>query len=253
MNRGNEAWAEFLLALRLLTRLPVPDPGHTPERMAASVRWYPAAGAVIGLLVGGVYLLATLVFPVMLAVLIATGFGVFLTGALHEDGLADTCDGLGGGHTKERALEIMRDSRIGTYGAVGLGMVLAIKITALVAFPYGVFWVLVAGHALSRLSAVVVIETSDYARVDGVARPVAGRLDHTGRHIALASAGAVLLPLLIVMPIMAVLFGVITLALGHWLVRKVFEPKLGGYTGDCLGAVQQVSELGFYLGLLMWL
>jgi len=247
-----EARAEFLLALQFLTRLPVPDPGYTPERMAGSTRWHPAAGALIGALVGAAYVIAALAFPPLLALIAATGFGLLLTGAFHEDGFADACDGLGGGATRERAMEIMRDSRLGTYGTAGLGLMLAAKIAALAALPF-LFWVLIAGHAASRASAVAVIAGSTYLRDHGTGKPVAEGLDGAGLGLALLTAAAALLPLAFLLPPMAVIAGLGGLAAGHWLMRRAFERKLGGYTGDCLGAVQQTSELGFYAGLVLWL
>jgi len=253
---GGEARAEFQLALQFLTRLPVPDPGYSDTRMARSPRWYPLAGALIGLIVAVVYALAARVFPVPVAVLVSTGFGLMLTGALHEDGFADCCDGLGGGATRERAMEIMRDSRLGSYGALGLGMMLALKALALIALaPEGaVYWGLVAAHAASRASAVVVMATSTYQRPSGAGTPVSGGIDRAGLGFALACGAAAVLPLWVfAVPLMAVVCALAGLALGHLAMRRVYERRLGGHTGDCLGAVQQCSELGFYLGLLAWL
>ena len=122
----------FLLALQLLTRLRLPiEVEYSPEAQRASPRWYPGAGVVIGVITGVIYGGAALLFTPLLAVLISTAAGLIITGALHEDGFADACDGLGGVRPRERVLEIMRDSRIGTYGVVGLGMMLAVKIASL--------------------------------------------------------------------------------------------------------------------------
>jgi adenosylcobinamide-GDP ribazoletransferase len=251
----DEARAEFLLALQFLTRLPLPDPGFSPQRFAASTRWYPAAGAVIGALVGLVWWVASWVFPPVVAVLAATAFGLLLTGCFHEDGFADACDGLGGGATRERALEIMKDSRIGTYGAVGLGMMLAGKVAALAALSATVplLWVLVAGHAASRAASVQVIATSRYVRDHGTGKPVADGIGHDGLRFALLCGAAALLPAVLAAGLPAVLAGLAGLALGALAMRRVFERRIGGYTGDCLGAVQQCAEVGFYLGLLAWL
>ena len=141
--------------------------------------------------------LAHLVFPVSLAVLLSTAASLLATGAFHEDGFADACDGLGGGATRERALEIMRDSRLGTYGAAGLGLMLAAKVLALAAAPPAVIpWLLVAAHAASRSSAVLVIATSTYVRDSGIAAPLADPMRPRGVAFALATgAAAVCLPL----------------------------------------------------------
>jgi adenosylcobinamide-GDP ribazoletransferase len=250
-----EQWAIFLLAVQFLTRLPVPaSAGFTPERLTAATRFYPLVGALIGGLVAGVYALALLLWPPMVAVLLSIAAGLALTGAFHEDGLADMFDGVGGGLTRERALEIMKDSRIGTYGAAALILALALKAAALAAMPpLAVILALVAGHGLSRFSAVLVIATSSYVRDHGTAKPVAEGVSRQSLLIATASALVLLLALAWGLGISPALLGLAGLALGHWGMRRVFERKLGGYTGDCLGAVQQGSELGFYLGLLAWL
>jgi adenosylcobinamide-GDP ribazoletransferase len=239
--------AVFLLALQFLTRLPLPARGYSAARMSATPRWLPAVGALIGGLVALAWLAAAAVFPPVLAVLLATAFGLLLTGCLHEDGFADACDGLGGGATRARALEIMRDSRLGTYGAAGLGMMLAAKVAALIALPGALIpLALVAGHAASRASAVAVIASSAYVRDHGTGKPVATGLSRRSLAFALACGVA---PLLFLPPL-AALGGFAGLILGHLAMRSAWQRKLGGYTGDCLGAVQQVSEVGFTLGLL---
>jgi adenosylcobinamide-GDP ribazoletransferase len=244
--------AVFLLALQFLTRLPLPaDVGYTPARMAATPRWHPGVGAVVGALSGLAFALAALLFPPTLAALIATAAGLLLTGAFHEDGLADACDGLGGGATRERALAIMRDSRIGTYGAAGLGLALAAKVLALGALPVAATpLVLVAGHAASRGSAVAVIASAAYVRDHGTAKPVAEGIGPGGLAFALATGGLALLAVALALPPATVAGGLLGLGLGHVAMRSRFERRLGGYTGDCLGAVQQASELGLYLGVL---
>lgn len=242
----NEA-AILLLAVQFLTRLPVPAQGHTPARLAATPRWFPAVGALIGGLIALAWLAAASVFPPVLAALLATAFGLSLTGCFHEDGFADACDGLGGGATRAKALEIMRDSRLGTYGAAGLGMMLATRVAVLAALPGALVpLALVAGHAASRASAVAVIATSTYVRDHGTGKPVATGLGRGGLAFALACG---LAPLSLLPPL-AALGGLAGLLLGHLAMRRAFERKLGGYTGDCLGAVQQTSEVGFTLGLL---
>lgn len=248
--RAAEAWARFLHALQFLTRLPV-RVAYDPRRMAASSAWHPAVGLLIGAFAGLVFWLASRVFPPALAALLSTAAGMLLTGALHEDGFADVCDGLGGGRTRERVLEIMRDSRLGTYGAAGLGLMLGAKILAVAALPVAVVpGVLVAGHAASRASAVLLLATSVYARFDGAAGSVAGGPSSGGLGLAVAVGGLALLSLLLFLPVGSVACGVLGLALGHAAMRAAFERRLAGYTGDCVGATQQTSELGLYLGAL---
>ena len=132
-----------------------------------------------------------------------------------------------------------------------LGLMLAAKILALAAMPVVIVpWVLIAGHASSRASSVVVIATSTYVRAAGAATPIAGGVGRGGLAVALGTAGLVILGLGLVLPWAAILGGIGGLVLGHGLMRAGFERRLGGYTGDCLGAAQQASEVGFYLGLL---
>jgi adenosylcobinamide-GDP ribazoletransferase len=247
-----EEWIVFLLALQFLTRLPLPaELGWSEARMAATPRWHPAVGALVGAAAAAVYWAAVQVFPPLLAVLLSTAAGVLLTGAFHEDGFADACDGLGGGTTREHALAIMRDSRLGTYGALGLGLIVAGKVAALAALPpAAVPVVLVAGHAASRASSAAVLATSAYVRDHGTGKPVAGGIGPRGLVLALGTGAAAVLALALVLPAATVAGALAGLGLGHWAMRRVFERRLGGYTGDCLGAVQQTSEVGLYLGVL---
>jgi adenosylcobinamide-GDP ribazoletransferase len=252
--RAREEAAALALALQFLTRLPLPrSPSFTPARMSASLRYYPAVGALVGGVGAAVLLLAAQALPLAVSVLLSLTATLALTGALHEDGLADTFDGLGG-RTRERSLEIMRDSRIGSYGVLALGLVLAGKVAALLAMPVGLAAAaLVAGHAASRLSAVILIATSRYLRPTGTGGFTAAGIGATGLAVATATGLVCLLGLLAWQGAGAALAATAGLAAGHVLARLVFERRLGGFTGDCLGAAQQLSELGLYLGLLAWI
>ena len=251
MSRAREELAVFLLAVQFLTRWPVRSQDlFTEARLTAATRYYPLVGAMIGAFAGGVFWLAHLVFPASLSVVLATAASLLATGAFHEDGFADTCDGLGGGTTREHALEIMRDSRLGTYGAAGLGLMLAAKVLALAAAPpETVPWLLIAAHAASRSCAVLAIAAGTYVRDSGIATPVADAVAPDSLAFVLATGGAAVCVLLAVTTPSVILTGLAGLAVGHLAMRAVYERKLGGYTGDCLGAVQQTSELGLYLGV----
>ena len=242
----------FVLALQFMTRLRLPvEAAFTAQAQAESPRWYPGAGLVIGLICGVIAWGASLFWPPLVAVLVATAAGLIVTGALHEDGFADACDGLGGTRPKEQVLEIMRDSRIGTYGVLGLGLMLGTKVATLAALPMGALpFVLIAGHAVSRASMLWVMASSEYIRETGAASGVAGGLDQRSVVTGAVTAAVTLLPLVFVLPVLALPLGLAGLAAGHYAMRRRYEARLGGYTGDCLGAVQQCSELGFYLGLL---
>ena len=176
---------------------------------------------------------------------------------MHEDGLADTFDGIGiaptGGSSeahRDRMLDIMRDSRLGTLGALALVVALALKVASLAGLPPHVVCLgLVTGHGLSRLSSIVVMQTSTYVREAGVATPFAHRLGLAGWLVVLLTGVALLAGLSLVLGPLTASLTLAGLIAGHALMRLGFERKLGGYTGDTLGAVQQASEIGLYVGL----
>jgi adenosylcobinamide-GDP ribazoletransferase len=248
---GGENLARFWLALQFLTRLPVRTAGiFTPERLRFTPAFYPAVGVVVGLITGLLAWGLAAIFPPVVAVLLSTLAGLMVTGALHEDGLADLCDGLGGGRSRERALEIMRDSRLGSYGVIGLGLALALKVATLAALPvWALPLVLLAGHSASRASMLAVMASSDYVRPEGAGSAVSGGISGDMLRVAALTTALALLPLLICLPF-PLLGGILGLIFAHAALRQRFEARLGGYTGDCLGATQQVSEIGFYLGVL---
>jgi len=246
--RLRDEGATFVLALQFLTRLPLPDV-YTPARMAALPRWFPAAGALIGGLAALAWLAAAAAFPPALAALLSTAFGLLLTGCFHEDGFADACDGLGGGWDKAQILAIMKDSRIGSYGAIGIGTMLLAKWNALMEMDEGyLLTALVAGHAVSRFASTTLIYALDYVRDDAGSRakPLATRMSAGALAVAavFGLAPCALLPLPEIGYALAAVT-LVTLAAARYFVRRI-----GGYTGDCLGATQQAAELAFYIGLL---
>jgi len=244
-------FVKLVLALQFLTRLPVPSRVPCTEELFANTpRYYPVVGMLIGSLCALVFLLSSLLFQTTVAVALMMMCSVLITGAFHEDGLADTFDGVGGGLTRERALEIMKDSRLGTYGSLALIMILLLKFTALSTLSTPVIVIgLIAGHGLSRLSSVLVMMSSQYVRDHGTGKPVANGIDQASAIIVLLTGLVCLLLTFFFVSVNAVFFGFIGLVVGHLIMRSVYTKKLGGYTGDTLGAVQQVSEVGFYLGL----
>lgn len=240
----------FFGAVRFFTRLPVPGwVGHSAAALNHSARYFPAVGLLVGGLGALVYLAAALLWPPAVAVLLSMAATIYATGAFHEDGLSDSVDGLGGGWDKLRILEIMKDSRVGSYGVIAMGLALLGKFTLLAALdPALVPFALLAGHAVSRFCATLLLATLDYVRDDllAKAKPLATRL----------SAGALCCALLFVvfalalLPLEKAIAGCLLAGLvTFWLAAK-FRRWLGGYTGDCLGATQQLSEIAFYLGLL---
>ncbi|SIO28589.1 cobalamin-5'-phosphate synthase [Rhodovulum sp. ES.010] len=243
-----------LLAVQFLTRVPVPAADiFTPERMSRAVRYFPLVGLALGAVLGAVLALGSAVFPPVVAALLAVALGVRLTGALHEDGLADLADGLGGADTRERALEIMRDSRIGSYGTLALGLVMALKVAALAHMGVAVgAWALVAAHGLSRVASLILMLRLPYAREEGKAGFAS---PGAGRGPALIAAGTVVLALLAVAATAgagaAVSAAIATAAVTAWMGTMLVR-RLAGHTGDALGAVQQLSETAVLLAVLAW-
>jgi adenosylcobinamide-GDP ribazoletransferase len=240
----------FFGAIRFFTRLPVPGwVGHSAKALNCSARYFPAVGLIVGSIGALVYQLAAVVWPQTVAVMLSMAATIYATGAFHEDGLADTVDGIGGGWDKLRILEIMKDSRVGSYGVVSTVLALVGKFVLLSALDGALIpLALLAGHALSRFCATVLLATMDYVREDlqSKAKPLATRLSGGAMLVALGFViGALAL-----LPIEKAIVGCLLAALVTlWLSAK-FRRWLGGYTGDCLGATQQVSEIAFYLGLL---
>ena len=243
----------FLTAVGFFTRVPVP--GWVPfsvERLAHAARYLPAVGWLVGGLGALAYGLASQVLPPDVAVVLSMVATLVATGAFHEDGLADTCDGLGGGLDRDRALAIMKDSRIGSYGAIGLVLALLLKALALVNLGVDadmpVILALLAAHPLSRLAPVTLMAVLDYARTghDAKAGAVARRL--TPAELGIATLAGVL-PLLLLNATEAGLALAATVIVTAWAGR-LFRRRLDGYTGDCLGATQQIAELAIYLALL---
>jgi len=239
----------LLTALQFFTRIPVPAwVGYSDAQLNASARYFPLVGALVGGACAGVYWLAARVFPTTVAVLLGLAAGIWLTGAFHEDGLADTCDGLGGGSTRERALEIMKDSRIGSYAAVGLVLVLLGKYAALISLPpERIALALIAAHALSRWMAVSILFTHDYVREDASARNKPMAKGISGGALAYAGIWALAPLAMLGWPGLA---GLAAATAARVWFGRLLTRRLGGYTGDTLGATQQVAELAFYLGAL---
>lgn len=237
----------FFTALMFFTRIPCARwAGHTENDLNHAARYFPLVGIVVGAAAAAVYLAARQAFPQGIAVLASMAAALWLTGAFHEDGLADAVDGLGGGWDKEQALTIMQDSRLGSYGAIVLFMMLLTKFQTLTHLvPALIPAVLVTGHALSRFCAVLVISTQQYVRASGKAKPLATRLS-TGELILAAICGTA--PLAWLAP--QLLWALLPVALVWLWFGRLLQRRLGGYTGDCLGAMQQLCELAFYLGVL---
>jgi adenosylcobinamide-GDP ribazoletransferase len=261
--------ALFFTAAQFLTRLPMPAiRDFESSSLSQSVRYFPLVGVLVGLINIGVWWVSNRWLPASVSIGIMLAASAAVTGALHEDGFADACDGFGGGTTPDRVLAIMKDSRIGAYGAIGVFLLLGLKWTALAALPLTVFpLMVVAAHAMSRWCSVALIWRLAYVRGDDDAKskPFAGRLGGAAWILsgligiaglaplaaawarwsgdaALSAAGAV------TSGAAALGAGAAAAALATLLAGGYFRRRIGGYTGDCLGAAQQLAELAFLLG-----
>ncbi len=253
-------WILLLVAVQFLTRLPVPPfKNYNPQWLHQSSRHFPAVGLLVGLLCAGVFWLGSVLFTPLVAAVMSTVFGIKLTGAFHEDGLADSCDGLGGGLTRERTLTIMKDSRLGTYGVLGLVSALLLKISLLAAMPLSVAIVaLIIGHTASRLLCISLLALLPYGGEieHAKAKPMAQQLTPLQ---GLFSSGWLLVAGFLVLLIFPNTMQQISI--NQWLLalvlalvateymRRLLRRRLDGYTGDGLGATQQLSEVAIYAGL----
>jgi adenosylcobinamide-GDP ribazoletransferase len=290
----------FLTAIMFLTRIRVPPAvDHSPDHLREAPRYFPVVGWIVGAVSALFYLLGSRFISTDAGVIAAIVTGIWVTGAFHEDGFADVCDGFGGGWTKEKILVIMKDSRIGAFGAIGLILLLGSKFVLLrelpaytpalvsaapgtltpglwATTPWNVFYdhrysilAIICAHSLGRLMTVLVMQAGTYARAGadgsagagagGSAGERAGAVDpgksaaitsqrmSTGGLVAaivFALAPFIFLPwhyLLVIAPALYATFE----------LNRYFKRWIGGYTGDCLGAIEQVAEITIYLGFVL--
>jgi adenosylcobinamide-GDP ribazoletransferase len=249
----------FFTALMFYTRIPCPkDVDHSPEYINKATRYFPLIGWIVGLISFGVYLLSSILFTREIAIIASLLAGVLTTGAFHEDGLADVADGFGGGWTKEKILDIMKDSRVGAYGAISLVFLFGLKFFALNHLlstichtkHLVVALLFISYHSLARLTAINIVFTSQYSRDDETskAKPIAK--EHGIKEII----GAYFFGLL---PLIGLCFfhkklilTLLPLFLVYFFAKRYFTKWLNGYTGDCLGAVEQIAETTVLLAFI---
>jgi adenosylcobinamide-GDP ribazoletransferase len=244
---------EFLNALRFMTIVPAPssDAAARPDWLLRCAKYFPAVGICIGFVSAGVLLLAGTIWGPVIAALLAVATSIVVTGALHEDGLADTADGFGGGWSVEKRLAIMKDSRIGAYGTLALAFGVALRVTALTEMP---LWsgaaALIAAHAAARISPAFVMNTLPYA-----GDTAAMKVNYTDAPVSMNDLGFALIVVVCALAPLAfisipsvtsglLLGAALAAAIALWARRLI-----NGYTGDVLGAVEQMFEIGFLLGV----
>lgn len=253
----------YLLAVQYFTRIPVRGPlaewiGFSPDMLRASARHFPGVGWLVGMAACVSFAVVSLLLPDTAATAFAAAVGcmiatALLTGAFHEDGLADLADGLGGSSDRARALEIMKDSRVGSFGVLALVLVVAAKISlvaVLARAPGAVLTALLAAHTVSRFWPLVVVHTLPHVgdTATSKSKPLADQIERRALWVA---AGWCVVPValmalahgLVFMVLAIAASGLAMLGMRHWLQRR-----LQGFTGDGLGGVQQVCEVAFYFG-----
>ncbi|PIA79359.1 adenosylcobinamide-GDP ribazoletransferase [Gaetbulibacter sp. 4G1] len=243
----------FLTAIMFFTRIPCPKwVDHNAEYLKESAKYFSLVGIIVGSIGALVFYGFSYMFSTEVSLLLSMVSTIYVTGAFHEDGFADVCDAFGGGWTKEKILLIMKDSRLGTYGVSGLILILAIKFSTLRETPIHLIpLTIIAGHSLSRFIATTLIYTHPYVREtdDSKAKPAAKSITLS---MVIVSAIFGLVPLLFFKT------PLIFLTLIPCYIAKVylgakFKKWIGGQTGDCAGAVQQLCEVVFYLSAIaLW-
>lgn len=245
-----EALHQFKVALVFLTRLPVRRGRSVADGdLAASAAVFPLAGALVGLVGALAYTLAFwLGLTSFVAAVIAIATLAAITGALHEDGLADLVDGLGGGRNRHEKLRIMRDPRLGAYGGITLMLAVLARIGALanLALPIKVAATLVTASALSRALMPLAMRLWPMARTEGLGA-AAGRPSGVSVALALIIAAAIVFGLL---PWPVALAAGLTGSGAGLLTAWLASRQLGGLTGDVLGAIQQLAEVAFLLAVV---
>lgn len=237
------------------TRIPCPAwTDHSEEYLQKSRKYFPLVGWIVGGMAALFFLLSALILPISISIILSMMISIWLTDAFHEDGFADVCDGFGGGWTKEQILTIMKDSRVGAYGAIGIGLLLLLKFYALfeiAQIQISLIWLtLINAHASSRWIASLLVHSHEYVQdLDkSKSKPIAS-LRLSPLEMAYSSV-FVWIPMLLFIPNWFLLIALPIAYLPKIYLGYFFQKNIGGYTGDCLGATQQISEVVFYLAIL---
>ena len=258
----------FFTALMFYTRIPCPkNITHDPTYLNKATRYFPLIGYIVGGIGAIVFALSYKIFSLELAILFSLLANILTTGAFHEDGFADVCDGFGGGWTKEKILKIMKDSAIGAYGAIGIVLLFAIKFFAINTvikelisigylddiIIYVILLLFVITHSLSRLTAISIIFTTDYVREDELSKSKPIAKQNTWKEIVGAFVFGLAPLVFLAFSNWKYLLILIPLIILRFFLIRYFKKWIGGYTGDCLGATQQLAEVIIYLSFIaLW-
>jgi len=247
----------FATALMFFTRIPLPFKiPYSNEIMNQSQKYFAWVGLLVGLINAVVLYGSFQLFNLEIAIVLMMSASVLLTGAFHEDGFTDVCDSFGGGYGKEKIMTIMKDSRVGAYGAIGIILLFALKFLSIKELGTldvtKTLAIIIFAHTSSRFIAVTMIYTHRYVTDIDVSKskPLANKaLD--GKSLAIGFIAVLLVFSLI--PDWRLIFALLFAYIGKIYLGWYFKKHIGGYTGDCLGTVQQVCEVLFYLGtIIVW-
>ncbi len=236
----------FFTALSFFTKIPFPNWAKFEKKdQHEAIKYFPIVGLIIGGLTAFIFTLSCWLFPTNISLIISMIFTTLLTGALHEDGLMDVCDGFGGGWTKERILEIMKDSLVGAFGILGIIFVTLVRFFSMEAISLNSLpVVLIVAHSLSRMLAGSLVNSHNYARIDhSKVKDYTYKLSK-GKQVFLWLMG--IFPIFLLQDIKYILI-IIPAFLTKFLLGRYFQKWIGGYTGDCIGATQQIVEIVIYL------
>lgn len=253
----------FFTALMFYTRIPCPkNIDHNPDYLNKASRYFPIIGWIVGAVAFGVFSLFNYLMTPEIAVIFSMIASILVTGAFHEDGFADVCDGFGGGWTKEKILLIMKDSAIGAYGAIGVVLLFLLKFKTLsdiVSHPeflntkYQILILLlfVSAHSLSRLAAISIVFTHEYSREDATSKSKPIAQNFTWREVVGAFFFGLLPLILLAYFQWQFLLVLVPIFITRFFMARYFQKWIDGYTGDCLGATQQVCEVVFYISIIV--
>jgi adenosylcobinamide-GDP ribazoletransferase len=243
----------FITAVMFYTRIPVFfKMEYSKDAAQNATKFLPLVGWIVGGISALIFYGCTFIFPISVCILLSMIASILITGAFHEDGLADVCDGFGGGHTKERKLEIMKDSHIGAYGVTGLIMLLLLKFVLLNEIYFKILpFIIISAHSLSRFAAITIMNAHQYVRRNEESKVIGVIKKMTIPELIFACICG-LLPMLLFQNYLYFLL-IMPVIISRWLLGIYFKKQIGGYTGDCLGAAQQICEIVFYLSFfVLW-